>query len=664
MTGWFSRRRSGYLFWGSILGYLLTIFIMAHLGHIGKHVLLFSFLYALSFLFLLGLWRTFPEHWSTQAQMVLVFCLAITARLAIFSFSPCDDINRYIWEGHIMNQGFNPYIHAPNDPMLAPHVIEIWQGIAHKDLSSPYPPLSVLIFRGAALFSANPAFFKTIILFFDIATVGLLAVMIRNRGLPFSRLVLYALNPLVLVFVAGEGHLDSIQVFFVCLSLLLLSIRREGWGFFALGLAAMAKYFAVILTPFLINAENWKKSLFLLGALLVCALPFWSTWSHFFTTLVPFGTTMHYNDSLMDLFRVLVGPGAVWMSGVFLVLCLLAIYMTIHDPLRSSFWAMGCLLLFLGTLHPWYLVVITPFLVFFPSRAWLYLHFAVVFTFPVIQLDYATGVFQEIRWLKLFEYVPFYGLLFWDGFTHRWSLSSGSFETVRHISVVIPVLDESENIGPCLNALRTEKGILDITVVDGGSTDGTPEIARHSGARVITAGRGRGGQIRAGIDHGRGDVVLVLHADCFVREGISHCILRELNGRPRCMGGATGMEFRSGTKGQWFVAQLNNLRARWTGISFGDQAQFIRKEALPLIGGFPALMLMEDVELAMRMKEKGEICFIPRGVTVSNRRWKLLGFWINARQVLWTCFLFLLQRRLYGTEESGRKLYEQYYSAP
>jgi rSAM/selenodomain-associated transferase 2 len=588
--------------------------------------------------------------------------MALVARLAFLSFPASHDVNRYIWEGYILNRGFNPYIHAPNDPMLQPFINDIWNGVNHKDISACYPPLALLFFRLGAFVSPTVFSFKILIMLFDLATVGVLACLLRAYGLPPKRLVLYALNPLVLVFVSGGGHLDAIQIFFICLCFLLFIQKKDGWGFFSLGCAVLSKYFAIILAPLLINARNWKKSICLLVPFVVFYLPFWGTGSRLFTSLVPFGTLMHYNDFLTVVFRAILGPKMVWASAALLGACLLIIYLTVHDALRSSYLAIGCLLLLLSTLHPWYLILITPFLVFFPSQAWIYLQVAVLFTFPVMHVEYNTGVFQEIHSLKLLEYVPFYGFLIWSALRGGHSYPATSFKPVRSISVVVPTLNESGNIARCLGVLEKERAIMETVVVDGGSTDETREIAQRMGYRVIKAGKGRGDQIKTGINYCKGDVILIVHADCLIRESIPSLILRALNEKPQWIGGATGMEYFHGSGKNRFIAWLNNVRARWTGISFGDQAQFFRREALPRIGGFPDLMLMEDVELSMRLKENGPLCFIPRGVVVSKRRWERRGFWATGGGVIWRCFSYLVQRRLGVGDGSRRDLYERYYS--
>jgi rSAM/selenodomain-associated transferase 2 len=652
-------------FWGCAFGFFLVSFCMACIGPVGKHLYLFSTLYICSFLFLFGLLWTFPSDWSTKNQWVFIFFVSFVIRLAFLFFPISNDVGRYIWEGAILNKGFNPYIHPPNDPILEPisrEMNEVWQIINHKDASACYPPLMMFFFRFAAFFSPTPIFFNIFIVLFDLATIWVLALLLRSYKIPPNRLLLYALNPLVLVFIAGEGHLGAIQVFFICFCFYLFTRGKEEWGFFSLGCAIMSKYFAGIVAPFLINARNWKKSLFLFVALLVFYLPFWNTGRHLFDSLVPFGTVMHYNDSLTALLRIFFGSNTTWISVFLLGICLVIIFLVVHDPFKSAYLAIGALLLLLPTLHPWYLSLITPFLVFFPSRAWLYLHLSVVFTFPVLHMEYYSGVFQEVHFLKLLEYLPFYGLLIWDTFQNRRIFHTRPFEAVSWISVIIPTLNESQNIGGCLKSLQSDRVVMETIVVDGGSTDDTRERAKSLGAQVIHTPKGRGKQIKTGVSHARGEVILVLHADCLIRKGVPDLVLRELNENLHAIGGATGMEFSYKSRANYLIVWLNNLRARWSGIAFGDQAQFFRKEALPLIGGFPELMLMEDVELSMRLKEHGSLCFIPKGIVVSNRRWEKTGFWSNVMRVLWLCLNYLVQRRLGIGNAQGREFYERYYS--
>lgn len=668
--------------------------LLAAGGQIGRDAVRFGALYGASFVLLLGVVRFFPHELSIRRQWLLLLVLAVLARTMFLGFPVSTDVNRYVWEGMLFNRGENPYKLAPDDPALEPyrqdpHWKEIWRDVNHKDKSACYPPLSMLVFRAAAAVSPTLGFFKAVIVFFDLAVVGALALLLHSYALEPRRLLLYGLNPLVLVFIAGEGHLDSIQLFFMVFGFYLLKRKRSGAGFFSLGCAVMSKYFAVLFLPFWIHARNARAALWA-AVPLVFYLPFSGTGADLFTSLTGFGTQMHYNDSITAALRTLLDTeSATAAAAVLLAVCLAAVFLSVHDPLRSSYLAAGALLLFLPTLHPWYLTLVAVFLPFFPSRAWYYLCFGVAFTFWVLHVEYRTGVFQEIFWVKWLEYAPFYALLLWDFFRQRPPLPWRVFAPVCNLSVVIPALDEEQNIAGCIESVRgavpasvrggrvlltaegaegaekaqkgTENAVSEIIVADGGSEDGTRRAAEEHGASVVSAPRGRGLQIAEGVRAATADVVLVFHADCRLRAGTAERALAMLNRNPHYPGGALGMHFTKPTPGSWLISFLNNARSRLTSISFGDQGQFFRREALPLIGGFPELMLMEDVELSLRLKECGPLGFLPNGVEASTRRWRRAGFFGQVWKVLRLLTAYLLRRRIHAGPTNPRSFYDRYY---
>ena len=86
--------------------------------------------------------------------------------------------------------------------------------------------------------------------------------------------------------------------------------------------------------------------------------------------------------------------------------------------------------------------------------------------------------------------------------------------TVPTLSIVMPVLNEAAGLGSTLQALAplAERGVQ-LIVADGGSSDGTAEVARAAGATVILSSRGRALQMNAGANHSSAGVLLFLHAD-------------------------------------------------------------------------------------------------------------------------------------------------------
>ena len=236
------------------------------------------------------------------------------------------------------------------------------------------------------------------------------------------------------------------------------------------------------------------------------------------------------------------------------------------------------------------------------------------------------------------------------------------YRPVRHVSAVIPALNERAHIQGCIASLLDQPEIIEVVVSDGGSMDGTRAVALAAGARVIQAGhRGRGFQIFDGISNTTGDVVLVVHADCRLTSGSASRMLAALNADRLLAGGALGMAFTSRARRLELIARLNNLRARFSGISFGDQGQFFRKEALERIGGFPRQMLMEDVELSLRLGRAGRIALLPRGVLASPRRWETRSFASRTLQVLHLFTRYMLSRRKGRLEETAEDYYRRYY---
>jgi rSAM/selenodomain-associated transferase 2 len=365
-----------------------------------------------------------------------------------------------------------------------------------------------------------------------------------------------------------------------------------------------------------------------------------------------------HNESIAFVLNMLFGDSAFLAGGALLGATLGVVFLVVHDPMRSAYLVHGTALLLLSTLNSWYLALIIPFQVFFPSRGWLYLQ---AVTVPAVLWQHHTALFYDSGVLKLLEYGPFFGFLVWDTFRDKRVFSGTRFREVKKLSVVMPVLNESKTIRSALEALKREKTSPEIIVVDGGSDDGTREIAAGLGVQVMKAPKGRGLQIKAGIDRSTGDAVMILHADCLIRQGVTGRVMEELNGNPRAIGGCLGMSYFDPSLKNGLIARVNNARAIWTGISFGDQGQFFRREALPLMGGFPEVMLMEDVELSMRLKEQGSLCFVPRGVTVSKRRWGNVGFLANIGRVVCNCVVYLVRRRLGIGDSSGGDLYGRYY---
>ncbi len=189
------------------------------------------------------------------------------------------------------------------------------------------------------------------------------------------------------------------------------------------------------------------------------------------------------------------------------------------------------------------------------------------------------------------------------------------------VSIIIPVLNERDFLPASLAALRKQRWIHEIIVVDGGSTDGTLEWLRRQGAiRVIQAPRGTGFQLNAGAKFCTGNVLLFLHADTILPASAYACLENAL-AEPRVVGGCFSVQFdRRVPCSLGVVAAGINLRTRLTRSATGDQAIFVRRAVFDEIGGYPEWPLFEDVEFVSRIKCAGKFVAARSQVTVSARR--------------------------------------------
>jgi rSAM/selenodomain-associated transferase 2 len=236
----------------------------------------------------------------------------------------------------------------------------------------------------------------------------------------------------------------------------------------------------------------------------------------------------------------------------------------------------------------------------------------------------------------------------------RLAVSSSEARAPR-ISVIIPVLDEETRIGSQLEALA-RLPVHEVIVVDGGSRDATVARARAGAtARLLVAPRGRASQMNAGARAASGNVLLFVHADVRLPDDAVRRVEEALSDS-RVVAGA----FRTWTVSEgrsWLspLLHLADLRSRYSGLPYGDQALFVRAEVFRQAGGFPEQPLMEDLELSRRLRRLGRIRIVHSRVTVSGRRFL-------ARPVFYTLAVNLFPA-LYAAGVSAATL-KRFYGDP
>ncbi len=214
---------------------------------------------------------------------------------------------------------------------------------------------------------------------------------------------------------------------------------------------------------------------------------------------------------------------------------------------------------------------------------------------------------------------------------------SGASAPERCISVIIPVLNEAARLPGLLAALAADRqgAAREVLVVDGGSSDGTPESARANGAdQVLSTAAGRGRQLRAGAAVARGDILLFLHADTGLPAGALAAIRQGMDGRLSCPGGNFRLIFAGETRfARWITWLYPWFRRR--GFYYGDSGIFVRRSVYDHLGGMLPIALMEDYAFVCALEAAGEtLCIDEPPLVTSCRRFRgrcpaaIVGGWV------------------------------------
>ncbi len=195
------------------------------------------------------------------------------------------------------------------------------------------------------------------------------------------------------------------------------------------------------------------------------------------------------------------------------------------------------------------------------------------------------------------------------------------------ISVVIPVLRHEPMLASAISSVRVgESPDLELLVVAAEASEETLTTVIAHRVPMIASIPGRGRQLNAGATASRGEVLLFLHADSQLPMDYRQQIDRILSD-PKIGGGAFRLAIASGHWAFRLVEFGANLRSRWWGVPYGDQAIFVRRKCYESLGGFREWPLMEDYDFAHRLRQSHGLKIANSCVMTSPRRWNRLGIW-------------------------------------
>ena len=394
-----------------------------------------------------------------EMSLWVIFGGAVLFRVLLLFMIPTlsGDVYRYIWEGHIINQGVNPYAYPIDSPILDYLAIPQRAQVDHAWMASPYLPGAQLMFAVVmAILPLSPTSFQFAMSVFDIGTGLLLVQLLRLAKLPDYRVYLYLWNPLVVLEIAQGAHLDGWMIFLTLLALWVTwSARFSGYSFWLspilLAVATLTKGVPILLTSVLFWQWRWWQLWLFGGVILAIITPLglnagWGLSGDLdghglFAALRIFADRWNYNSGIfhwleryfaetmpleMANFWAKRGIGGL-MAVIGLSTWLLSRYATTpRSRLRWMTFPLAGYVFLSTTVHPWYILIMLAFMPFLTPTSsekhwlwpgvlpWLYLSWA-------ITLSYWTYInpadLREFPWVRNIEWLPTLALfMLWGAF--------------------------------------------------------------------------------------------------------------------------------------------------------------------------------------------------------------------------------------------------------
>jgi alpha-1,6-mannosyltransferase len=369
-------------------------------------------------------WAWMKADWRTLiAGGMLLRMLYLFATPAL-----SDDVFRYLWDGHLTLEGISPYL-LPPDRMPDAGPADLFGLMNSRPYHSIYPPVLQGVFALAAKVGGDSILagliaLRGMVLMAEMVTVLLMVRLLRIWHIDRRNLMLYALNPVVIVEFAGNLHGEVFMLPFLLGAMLLLAQGRWGWATLPFAGAVGVKLLPLMFLPFLPHRIGRPRAVLFgamtTGLVALMYVPFLTDTliADTLLTLRHYFALFEFNGSVYYLIREvgywwkgynIIGLTAVWLPRVVAGIILLIAWRDRDDSVRGLprqwMWAWTVYYLFATTVNPWYVAVLAVFLPFVRYR------FALLWVLlvPLSYHAYGADGVMENPWLITLQYLPVYG---------------------------------------------------------------------------------------------------------------------------------------------------------------------------------------------------------------------------------------------------------------
>ncbi len=341
-----------------------------------------------------------------------------------------DDYARFVWDGRLLQAGLNPFLYLPaelmagNGPTIPGLTAELFAQLNSPHYYSVYPPVLQGVFWLAATLSPDSVFgsivvMRVVILAAETGSILLLLRLLRRMALPDRYVHIYALNPLVILELTGNLHMEALLIFFLLLALYQLHYQRHLVAAVPFALAIGSKLLPLMFLPFVWRRLGLKRFLgfgvVLAIMLLLLFLPLLSleVLRNFWQSIDLYFQRFEFNASVYYLLRwlgyrisgynqiALIGPAlSLLAGGIIIWMAALKKLGSVRRLAGYMAAALTVYLLLATTVHPWYLTTLVALTCLSNFRFAIIWSCLAVFSYAA----YRTSAYTENLWLVALEY--------------------------------------------------------------------------------------------------------------------------------------------------------------------------------------------------------------------------------------------------------------------
>jgi alpha-1,6-mannosyltransferase len=367
---------------------------------------------------------------KSDKEIYILLGVSLFVRFVLLPALPplSDDFYRFLWDGMLINQGRHPFAQVPTTLVAQGHLEQfppiapmLYQQMNSPDYFTIYPPVCQALFAAASFLFPNSLaggiiMIRLPMLVAEAISIFFIFKLLRIYKLPSKYILLYALNPLVILELSGNLHFEVLMICFLLVSVYFFQQNRLMLSAIFFGLAICTKLVPLIFLPLFIRRLGIRKAIYYFGMVgISCLLLFLPLLNAELvkglqSSIGLYFQKFEFNASIYYIVReigyVVKGFNIIEQAGRWLAICafvciiLFSIFERCKRLPEAFLWILMLYYPFATIVHPWYITPLVAFSIFSKFRFAIVWSLLAFFTYA----GYSPTGYYENLIVVFFEY--------------------------------------------------------------------------------------------------------------------------------------------------------------------------------------------------------------------------------------------------------------------